>query len=131
MKRRFQLLAIALLACTATFAQVEKIVGDWTTVDDNSGKKVSIVRIYKENGAYFGKIIKLLDPSANPKSLGEMVIRDMKEKKGHLAGGRVYDPKSGNTYYGTVKYNADKNTLTLRGSIDKFGMLGRSQTWVK
>jgi hypothetical protein len=58
MKRRIQFLAIALLAYTATFAQVEKIVGDWTTVDDNSGKKVSIVRIYKENGAYFGKIIK-------------------------------------------------------------------------
>ena len=131
MKRRIQLFALALMATVAGFAQVEKIVGDWTTVDDNSGKKVSIVRIYKENGAYFGKIIKLLDPEANPKSLGEMVIRDMKEKKGHLAGGRVYDPKSGNTYYGTVKYNAEKNTLTLRGSIDKFGVLGRSQTWVK
>lgn len=122
---------MALMATSSLFAQVEKIVGEWTTIDDKSGKEVSVVKIYKENDAYFGKVIKLISPDANPKSLGAMVIRDMKEKKGYLAGGRVYDPKSGNTYYGTVKYDTKKNTLTLRGSIDKFGMLGRSQTWIK
>ena len=84
MKKILCVMGLLFATVLSSFAQVEKIVGDWTTVDDNSGKKVSIVRIYKENGAYFGKIIKLLDPSANPKSLGEMVIRDMKEKKGHL-----------------------------------------------
>ena len=131
MNKRKYFILFALMLATNMFAQVEKIVGEWTTIDDKSGKAVSVVKIYKEKDLYYGKIIKLISPDANPKSLGEMVIRDMKEKKGYLAGGRGSDPKSGNSYYGTVKYNADKNTLTLRGSIDKFGMLGRSQTWVK
>ena len=44
--------------------------------------------------------------------------------------GTIYDPKSGNTYYCTIEM-AHKNKLEVRGSLDPFGLVGRSDTWVR
>ena len=131
MKKILMLLAVAMISVTAAFAQVDKIVGEWKTVDDKTGKAVSVVKIYKQGDKYFGKIVKLLSPDANQKNLGLVVVKDMKEKKGQLVDGKIFDPKSGNTYYASIKYDSKKNEINLRGSIDKFGMRGRTQTWVK
>lgn len=125
------MLVAVLMSTTAVLAQVDKIVGEWKTVDDETGKTLSVVKIYKQNNLYYGKIIKLFAADANKKNLGLVVVKDMKEKKGELTGGKIYDPKSGNTYHASIKYNSKKNCLVLRGSIDKYGLIGRSQTWVK
>ena len=42
---------------------------------------------------------------------------------------KVYDPESQKTYFGKVTYHAKTDELVLRGSLDKAGVLGRSQTW--
>ena len=125
------MLVAVLMSATAALAQVDKIVGEWKTIDDETGKTLSVVKIYKQNNLYYGKIIKLFAADANKKNLGLVVVKDMKEKKGELTGGKIYDPKSGNTYHASIKYNSKKNCLVLRGSIDKYGLIGRSQTWVK
>lgn len=131
MKKIIMMLVAVLMSTTAALAQVDKIVGEWKTVDDETGKTLSVVKIYKQNNLYYGKIIKLYAADANKKNLGLVVVKDMKEKKGELTGGKIYDPKSGNTYHASIKYNSKKNCLVLRGSIDKYGLIGRSQTWVK
>lgn len=131
MKKIIMMLVAMLMSATAALAQVDKIVGEWKTVDDETGKTLSVVKIYKQNNLYYGKIIKLFAADANKKNLGLVVVKDMKEKKGELTGGKIYDPKSGNTYHASIKYNSKKNCLVLRGSIDKYGLIGRSQTWVK
>lgn len=131
MKKNIMMLVAMLMSATAALAQVDKIVGEWKTVDDETGKTLSVVKIYKQNNLYYGKIIKLFAADANKKNLGLVVVKDMKEKKGELTGGKIYDPKSGNTYHASIKYNSKKNCLVLRGSIDKYGLIGRSQTWVK
>jgi uncharacterized protein (DUF2147 family) len=131
MKKIIMMLVAVLMSTTAALAQVDKIVGEWKTVDDETGKTLSVVKIYKQNNLYYGKIIKLFAADANKKNLGLVVVKDMKEKKGELTGGKIYDPKSGNTYHASIKYNSKKNCLVLRGSIDKYGLIGRSQTWVK
>lgn len=131
MKKIIMFFVAVLMSVSTAFAQVDKIVGDWKTVDDKTGKTVSVVRIYKQNNMYYGKIIKLFSADANKKNLGLVVVKDMKEKKGELSGGKIYDPKSGNTYYASIKYNSKKNCLVLRGSVDKYGLIGRSQAWVK
>ena len=131
MKKCLLLLALVFSSLFAS-AQIDKIVGEWYTVDDETGAVKALVDIYKgDNGLYYGKIIKLFAADANKKNLGLVVVKDMKEKKGELTGGKIYDPKSGNTYHATIKYNSKKNCLVLRGSIDKYGLIGRSQTWVK
>ena len=131
MKKIIMMLVAVLMSATAALAQVDKIVGEWKTVDDETGKTLSVVKIYKQNNLYYGKIIKLFAADANKKNLGLVVVKDMKEKKGELTGGKIYDPKSGNTYHASIKYKSKKNCLVLRGSIDKYGLIGRSQTWVK
>lgn len=44
----------------------------------------------------------------------------------HASGGWLYDPKSGNTYHGTII--AEGETLKLRGYIG-FSLFGRTETW--
>ena len=125
-------------------AQVNMILGDWTTVDDKTGENRSVVHIYKAtDGLYYGKITQLLvgDPEAkcdkcegadhNAPVVGLIIIRGMKfdAENNQLNGGKVLDPESGKFYYGKI-YPKDGN-LILRGSLDKRGFLGRNQTWTR
>ncbi len=141
-KKSLSLFAALMLTTVASFAQVEQIVGDWKTVDDKTGENYSVIHIFKAtDGLYYGKIARMLVGSADlvceectgadkGKPLeGLLIIRGMHEEKGELRGGKVLDPESGKFYYG--KIYLDKGRLVLRGSIDKLGVLGRSQTWLR
>ena len=129
-----------MLISTYCMGQVEKILGDWYTVDDRTGDSYSVINIYQaEDGKYYGKIARMLVDDGIGKCIkctGEdkdkpyeqlVIIRAMVEKKGELTGGRVLDPETGKFYYGKI-YLKNGN-LVLRGSLDKAGILGRSQTW--
>ena len=135
------LLVLVCLVSGLCLAQVDKIVGDWKTVDDKTGDNFSIVRIYQgENGLYYGKIAKMLVGGAgqvcdkcegedhNKPLEGLIIIRDMKAIDDELREGRVLDPESGKFYYG--KIYLEKGNLVLRGSLDKRGWFGRNQTWI-
>ena len=134
MKKCLLLLALVFSSLFAS-AQVDKIVGEWYTVDDETGAVKALVDIYKgDNGLYYGKIIKVFkDGQENPDSdrIGLVIVKDMKAEDGILKGGTIYEPESGKTYYAKISYNESDNTITLRGSIDKRGWVGRSQTWIK
>ena len=62
---------------------------------------------------------------------GLVIMRRMKydAKKNQLVGGKVLDPESGKFYYGKI-YPQD-GKLILRGSLDKHGIFGRNQTWIR
>ena len=134
----------ALLLATALSAQVNLILGDWKTVDDKTGDNFSIVTIYKgTDGLYYGKVAKMLVGPPNLKCdqckgedynkplEGLVIIRGMSydKEKNQLVGGKVLDPESGKFYYGKI-YPKD-GKLVLRGSLDKRGVLGRNQTWIR
>lgn len=117
-------------------AQVSKILGEWRTVDDNTGETKGVVEFYKneDNGLYYGRLTHVYykgEELNDPQYIGMIIIKDFREEDGMLKGGTLYEPDSGKTYYGKISYNAKDNTLILRGSIDKRGWIGRSQTWVK
>jgi len=134
---------VLLLVTMSTSAQVNKILGDWKTVDDKTGEKRSVVTIYKgSDGLYYGKISKMLmytdmdlkcdqckGEDYNKPIVGLVIIRGMKAENGELVGGKVLDPESGKFYYGKIYLKDDK--LVLRGSLDKRGFFGRNQEWVK
>lgn len=136
-----KLLFTLFLACAAFCSAQNSIVGDWVTVDDQSGEKLSIVSIYKgTDGLYYGKVQQILKGPKDPvcvKCEGEdhnkpvqglVIIRGMKMEDGELRGGKVLDPNNGKFYYGKI-YLKDGN-LVLRGSLDKRGLFGRNQTWL-
>ena len=141
MKRTKMLLVAMVLFATQMLAQTP-IVGEWITVDDATGEQKSVVRIYQaDNGKYYGQIIELFGEGAaaavcevcegaehNQPIVGLTIIRDMQLKDGELRGGKVLDPDNGKFYYAKVYLKDGK--LVLRGSLDKAGLLGRSQTWL-
>jgi uncharacterized protein (DUF2147 family) len=131
--------------CVPAFGQIEKIAGHWVTVDDKSGIEKSIVYIYKAtNGKYYGRIEKLLEDKYagalcepckgedyNKPVEGLIIVRDMVYQDEVLSGGSVLDPESGNIYHGTISYDIKTCKLKLRGSIDKHGIFGRNQFWIR
>ena len=139
MKRNI-FLVIAMFFATTICAQTP-ILGEWITVDDNTGEQKSVVKIYKaDNGKYYGEIINLFgDPTSvctecegadqNKPIVGLTIIRDMQLVGDELKNGKVLDPDNGKFYYAKVYIKDGK--LVLRGSLDKAGLLGRSQTWIR
>ncbi len=139
--KRLSILLLLTLSMTV-HAQVTKMLGQWNTFDDKTGEMASCVQITEKNGVYSCVIVNLYEkdgkggyrvmnppyPKPFEKIVGTQLFIDMKEHKGHLKG-KVYDPESGNTYHGKVTYEAKTDELILRGSLDKAGILGRSQTW--
>lgn len=145
MKKIVFFFALMILSIMPSVAQVQNIVGEWITVDDKTGEQLSVVKIFKAtDGLYYGKIVQLLAGSPDEKCVactgadkdkpivGLIIIRGFQEKDGQLVGGekgRVLDPDNGKFYYGKIWLEDGK--LILRGSLDKKGILGRSQTWLR
>ena len=125
------------------FPQIGKIVGKWKTIDDEDGSAKSIVYIYKAtNGKYYGKIENLFKhpdkrctecegSNKNKPILGMVIINGMELKGNVLTNGTILDPENGKVYYCTLSYDASSKNLVVRGSLDKKGWIGRSQTWIK
>ena len=143
MKTSLFTLAFLIAFGLSGYTQVNKIVGKWKTIDDKDGSAKSIVYIFKAtNGMYYAKIEKLFkNPDAlctecegankNKPKLGLMVINDMVEKDGSLTGGTILDPKNGKVYKCNISLDKGSDNLNVRGSLDKSGFIGRSQTWIR
>lgn len=117
-------------------AQIEKILGEWRTVNDKTGEVESVIQFYQDesNGLYYGKTLRVFEKGKelfDPQFIGMVVVKDFKLEEGKLVGGKLYEPHEDKEYYGTISYNEKDNTLTVRGSLDKRGWIGRSQTWIK
>ena len=141
-KTLFSVFVLMFLAVSAS-AQVDKIVGKWKTIDDKDGSEKSIVNIFKaSNGKYYGKVEKLFkEPNKkctecegenkDKPVLGMTVLNNMVEKDGTLSGGTIIDPANGKVYKCNVSLDANTGKLKVRGSLDKRGVIGRTQHWVK
>jgi len=118
-----------------------QIVGQWTTIDDNTGKPKSIVEITVRNNKYYGKVIKLLNPSKpnpvcdqcakddaryNQKVLGMEILVDLVKDDDEFVDGRILDPENGKVY--RCKIWIEDGDLKLRGYLGPFF---RTQTWKK
>ncbi len=143
MRRIRVLLVLVLTFSMMSFAQTDKIVGKWKTIDDADGSEKSIVYIFKAtNGKYYGKIEHLFKnpdklctectgSDANKPILGLRIINDMVEKDGTLTGGTILDPNNGKVYKCNISFDEKTGKLNVRGSLDKRGLLGRTQIWIK
>ena len=136
-----------LLASVAGFAFAEATtpVGLWKTIDDETGKEKSFVRITEANGVVSGKIEKLLDPAkADAKCdkctderkdqpvAGMTIIRNVKKDgdDDRWEGGDILDPNNGKVYKVRLTPEDGGKKLKVRGYIG-VPMLGRSQTWIR
>ena len=114
------------------------MLGQWNTYDDKTGDKASCVEIAQKGDSYSCIVLNLyekdgsvMDPPYKKEFegiVGSQLFVEMKADDDKLKG-KVYDPESKKTYYGKITYDAKNDVLVLRGSLDKAGLLGRSQSW--
>jgi uncharacterized protein (DUF2147 family) len=143
-------LAIALMLAGLALgaaAQATSPAGLWRTIDDNTKKDKSLVRIVEANGVYTGKVEKIVDPDS-PKDatckecsderkdkpvVGMTIIRNVKQSaddKDVFEGGDILDPNNGKVYRVKLKLIDNGGKLDVRGYIGT-PMLGRTQIWVR
>lgn len=134
------LLLIFSFNSVAKAQSADDVTGKWQSAHGN-GK----IQIYKRGDLYFGKIIWLKEPndqSGKPKLdienpskeaqsnpvVGLEVLKGFIYKgDGLWTNGKIYDPKSGNTYNGQMNLN-EPNKLNIR-SFFGLSILGRTETW--
>lgn len=145
MKRLLIVAAAAALASMSAIAAVSP-VGLWKTIDDNTGKVRSIVRITQSNGEYKGTIEKLFrspDQEQNPMCvkctdarkdkpiIGMTILTGLRaDGDDEFAGGQIVDPENGKVYSSKLTVDEDGRKLEMRGFIG-VSLIGRSQTWVR
>ena len=136
-------LAASLLAL-AGLAQAQMTpTGLWKTIDDDSKKEKSLVRITESNGVFSGRIEKLLDPASDPKAVCDKCSDDRKDKpvvgleilrgikagesdKAVFEGGTIVDPNNGKSYRARLKPVNGGAQLEMRGYLGPFF---RTQVW--
>ena len=143
---RTTLVAAALLIHAAAFAQATP-VGLWKTIDDETKKEKSLIRVSETGGVLTGTLEKFLDPATKPDVvcdkcsderkdkavLGMTLVRNVKKNAGDAAlwdGGDILDPNNGKVYKARLKPVDGGQKLEVRGYIG-VPMIGRTQTWIR
>lgn len=141
MKKYFFTLLFVMVAGVFS-ATAQGVIGQWKTIDDETGEAKSIVEIYEKNGKIYGKVVKILNPAKkdakcteckgadkNKPILGMVIIKGLEKDDDEYTDGKILDPNNGKLYSCTIKLDG-KNTLEVRGYIG-FSFIGRSQTWTR
>ena len=147
MKKLF-LLTGMLFICSSIMVMAQNandVVGLWYSEKDADGL-IPVVEIYEENGQYFGYFFDYKEPYNGPdkkdvknpnKELRDLPVKGLvylmglSFDKGEWKGGKIYNPYDGKTYNGRMSLSDDGKTLTVRGSLDKSGVLGKSMKWTR
>ncbi len=141
-----QLVAALSLGLFAAIAHAQATpAGLWKSIDDESKKEKSLIRITESGGVFTGKLEKLLDPTAKADAVcdkcsderkdkpivGMTLIKGVKQNaddKAKWDGGEILDPNNGKTYKVRLTPIDGGKTLEVRGFIGPFY---RNQTWTR
>jgi len=140
MKNR--LFIIAALFITSLFFGQNTVIGKWKTIDDVTGKAMSVVEIYEKDGKIYGRVSDILEvKNRNNKCdncsgedkgkpiLGLVIIKGLQKDGDEYSGGKILDPKNGKVYKCTINLEG-KDKLKVRGYLG-ISLLGRSQYWYR
>lgn len=137
--RNYLLLLVFVFTSLSVFSQSP--VGTWKTIDDNTGKEKSHVRIYEtKSGKLQGEVVKILDPARenaictactgmrkDKPVKGMTILWGLKKDGDEWTGGQILDPEKGKQYKCTIKPKG-KNELEVRGYVG-ISLIGRTQVW--
>lgn len=132
-------LLLSLIITGNACAQHTAIIGQWQTIDDNTGKPKSIVQMDEPAGKVYGKIVRLFrspkeDPDPichkctdyrkNQKVIGMVILEQLEPKGKEWSGGKILDPANGKIY--DCQIWLEQGQLKVRGYL---GVFFRTQTW--
>ena len=140
-----RLVLAAVVSCTfglGAALAADAPVGMWKTVDDKSGKVVSHVQLYEQDGKLFGKITDLTEPTdkegkaktctkcegadKDKPIVGLVILQGLSASGDRYKGGTILDPKDGKVYKAEIWTEDGK--LKVRGYL---GLFYKTQTWLK
>ena len=138
--KKIIILFLAIITTNVFAINSDNFIGLWKTKD---GK--SIIKIYRKNNEFAGKIVWLAEPLdengklktdiKNPdknlrqnKLINLELLHGFRLKKSVLKDGKIYDPKSGKTYSCIIK--SKKSKLKIRGYIG-VSLFGRTEIWTR
>ena len=117
--------------------------GVWKTIDDRTHRPRGTIRVYEENGLWFGRIETSFDPAERYERcdkcsgerkdqpvIGMVVMRGLVKHGSEYSGGDILDPDTGFVYQCRFTMSADGKRLLVRGFVG-MSILGRSQVWVR
>mgnify|MGYP001430929496 CR=1 FL=1 len=141
--KKIILTMVIVVSSTLAFAQTNAdIVGEWYNAE-----KDAVITLFEDNKTVSGKITWMkfpnnengkpkTDPLNDDKSLRNRSRMGMKimynftyDGDDEWDDGEIYDPKSGNTYRGTINM-VSKNRLNLRGYVG-ISWFGRTSHWAR
>jgi uncharacterized protein (DUF2147 family) len=120
--------------------QSQSVLGRWKAINEENGKAICIVEIYKEEGQYFGKVKRILKEVDRDRLCsncegdlkdapveGMVVIEGLEKDGDYYSGGTALDPKSGKEYRCKIWLDElDPDVLKVRGYLAIFY---RTQSW--
>lgn len=142
----FRLCITMLVAAVSLSALADPMspVGAWNTIDDETKKPKSVVRITEKDGVISGTVEKIVDPTKQDSKcdkcgvddvrrgkpvIGMTILTGLKKTEGNVwEGGTILDPSNGSSYNAKVTVIDGGKKLEMRGS---FLFIGRTQTWIR
>lgn len=120
-------LLVPMLAIAAAASAADPVDGRWRTLDDETGKPMSIVEVSTAGGTLNARVVETLnEPNAkctqcsgadkNKPVVGMRVLWDLKQQDGVWGGGSGFKPSTGDSFKAkSVKPSADGRTLEVTG----------------
>ncbi|UZO80070.1 DUF2147 domain-containing protein [Aquimarina sp. ERC-38] len=141
MKSNWGVLIFCALFTTYSNAQ-STVIGEWKTIDDETGEAKSIIEVYQDGDKYYGKIVEILvggEEAANCSTCAEefkgkpmkgvVIMKDLVKDGTEYEEGTITDPENGKTYKCKIWLDEDNpNRLNVRGYIY---FLYRTQQWIR
>ncbi|MFC0679156.1 DUF2147 domain-containing protein [Lysobacter korlensis] len=137
---RKSLFALALLSVTFTATAQSSPVGRWKTIDDETGKTMTITEVYSaKNGTLAAKIVEAIDPKAatctecsgakkGKPTTGMLVLWDLKQAGNSWGNGQGFKPSTGDSFkVKSMKLVDNGQKLEITGC--KMSFLCRTATW--
>ncbi len=136
---KYYCIILCVLFSTMLSAQ-SSVLGKWKTIDDATGKAMSIVEIFEKSGKIYGRVLEIIDPKnrllkcdncdgddKGKPILGLTVIKGLSADDDEYNGGKILDPKSGKLYKCYINLESE-DKLKVRGYIG-ISLFGRTQYW--
>jgi len=136
-----QYIFISLFTFFLTYnTNAQSVIGQWYSIDPDTGLNESVIEIYKKGDKVYGKIIEILKEEDKDKTCiectgkdkdqpieGLVIVRGLSKDGDEWNDGKILDPKNGKLYkcYITLE---EENKLKLRGYIG-FSLIGRTEYW--
>lgn len=128
-----------LLMMSFSPTQTHGILGKWKTIDDATGKALSVVEIFESKGRVYGKVVEIFNQKnqkrcencmgddKNKPILGLIVIKGLTREGDGYGNGKILDPKQGKLYKCNISLEG-RDRLKVRGFIG-ISLIGRTQIW--